>query len=527
MSISFSLRQPAFLLIFSLGLLLLGLQSPASAGSRNHHYYPSTNPQFASQMEIETVSLLFRNNNILVSDTRQTMIFINASGLPETVPQVEPSGVHNVTVQSGQAVVVAGNTHTAPIPSSIPQPALTVGIAPLSIAELGDLLYIADGSGKIDALNLGSKTQDMIMIPDSRIRIDAGSHLTKILKRSPTMGKLLGMATTMPLDPGYLSAVAGGGTIALGNKPIDALRARISPIALSTNQDGLYIAGETGHLLFLNVTPIPRTFPVKVGKGVQHIIVRPGQIFLLGSRDNETDPRPESDPVSALESTMTPVSLVAAGNRLFTADRGGEIFEINLSDSPIILSDTKNDGTARTLDPGMVVRIAGGGAHLVQGTPIFSVDSMLRPRSLAFDPTQGILYIGDIETTLEAGHILALNVSDHPVTLPIMKRGEFRKVVLDPGKIMSVAGNSQRSPVTTPIPGGAGDVGLEPVQLSYRNGLLVVGDLLGSIDIINMTMRNRRAFPHDRQKSLILPPGTILSLMGNLRSVEKPTDEIP
>ena len=152
---------------------------------------------------------------------------------------------------------------------------------------------------------------------------------------------------------------------------------------------------------------------------------------------------------------------------------------------------------------------------------------MLRPRSLAYDP-QGILYTGDIETTLEAGRVLAINVSDHPILLPVMKHGTFRKVRLLPGKILSVAGTSRRQPVAPTEPTPAGDVGIEPVQLSYRNGLLAIGDLLGSIDLMNMTFRNRRAFPNDRQKSLILPPGTILSLMGNgFGSSEKPSDEVP
>ena len=511
-----------------LGLLLICGPSILLADSRSHRYYPSTSPQFASQLEIETVSLLFRNNNILVSDTRHTLIFMNASGLREIVPQASEGGrFQTIPVESGQAVVVAGNTHTAPVSTSVPGPALSAGLVPLSVAESGNLVYLADGSGRIEALNLTSEPQDVILIPDSRVRINAGAHISKLLKRSPTMGKLLGMATTLPLEPGYLSAIAGGGTQSLGSQPIDGLRARISPIALSANHDGLFIAGETGHILYLNNTTGPRPVPVREGRSLRQVIVRPGQIFLAASRDDESDPRPGSDPVPALASTMNPITIVASGNRLFTADQGGEIFEINLSQAPLPLPDNDGDGQPRVLDPGMAIRIAGGGTHLVQGTPLPALQAMLRPRSLAYDP-QGILYTGDIETTLEAGRVLAINVSDHPILLPVMKHGTFRKVRLLPGKILSVAGNSRRQPVAPTEPTPAGDVGIEPVQLSYRNGLLAIGDLLGSIDLMNMTFRNRRAFPNDRQKSLILPPGTILSLMGNgFGSSEKPSDEVP
>nr|MDA8110938.1 hypothetical protein [Nitrospiraceae bacterium] len=392
-----------------LGLLLISGPSILLADSRSHRYYPSTSPQFASQLEIETVSLLFRNNNILVSDTRHTLIFMNASGLRESVPHVSGREIQTIPVESGQAVVVAGNTHTAPLSSSVPAPALSVGIVPLSVAESGDLVYLADGSGRIDALNLTSGPQDVILIPDSRVRINAGAHISKLLKRSPTMGKLLGMATTLPLEPGYLSAIAGGGTQPLGSKPIDGLRARISPIALSANHDGLFIAGETGHILYLNNTTGPRPVPVREGRSLRQVIVRPGQIFLAASRDDESDPRPGSDPVPALASTMNPITIVASGDRLFTADQGGEIFEINLSQAPLPLPDKDGEGRPRVLDPGMAIRIAGGGTHLVQGTPLPALQTMLRPRSLAYDP-QGILYTGDIETTLEAGRVLALNV---------------------------------------------------------------------------------------------------------------------
>ncbi len=526
MSLSFSFRREGVFLAV-LGLSLLSTPIEALASARNYHYYPSTTPQFSSQLEIETVSLLFRNNNILVSDTRHTLIFINASGLPETVPQVDEKGVHEVKVQSGQAVVVGGNTHTAPLSSTIPQPALLLGLSPLSISESGDLIYIAEGNGRIEALNLTNKIQDIILIPDSRIRINAGAHIPKLLKRSPTMGKLLGMATTMPLQPGYLSDIAGGGHIALGAKPIDALRARISPISISANQDGIYIVGETGHILFLNNTSAPRLIPVLEGKILGKVLVRPGQIFLAASRDADTDPRPGPDPFPAYASTMTPVAIVASGDRLFTADREGEIFEINLSESPIPIPFRGDNGDFHELGPGMGFRIAGGGTHLIKETPMSAIKAMLRPRSLAYDPQRGILYIGDIEDTLEAGLIQAVNVSDHPVTLPIMREGTFRKVVLEPGKILSVVGNAERTPVTPPVPVAAGDVGIEPVQLSYRNGLLVVGDLLGRIDIVNMTMRNRRAFPNARFKSTILPPGTIISLMGNRRSVDTQDEDIP
>ena len=318
----FSSRHVGISVLLS-SLLLLSGPSPLHAESRSHRYYPSTSPQFASQLEIETVSLLFRNNNILVSDTRHNLIFMNASGLRETVPQVSDNGIRILPVESGQAVVVAGNTHTAPVPASVPHPALSVGIAPLSVAESGNIVYLADGSGRIDALNLTSQVQDLILIPDSRVRINAGAHISKLLKRSPTMGKLLGMATTLPIEPGYLSAIAGGGTIPLGTRPIDGLRARISPIALSANHDGLFIAGETGHILYLNNTPLPRSIPVREGQSLRQVVVRPGQIFLAASRGDESDPRPGSDPGPALAATMNPITIVASGHRLFTADQGG------------------------------------------------------------------------------------------------------------------------------------------------------------------------------------------------------------
>ncbi len=506
--------------------LLLILISPSSGfgGSRSHRYYPSTSPQYASQLEIETVSLLFRNNNILASNTRHTIVFVNVSGLPETVPQIEGTS-RSVDVASGQAVVVAGNTHTAPLPSEIPVPALSVGIAPLSISEANGILYIADASGRIDALNLESSSHDIIVIPDSKIRLNAGAHISKLLNRSPTMGKLLGMATTLPLDPGKLSVVAGGGTIPPDKKPLDALRARISPVGLSADSEGIYMVGETGHILYINNTGAPHDVPVREGRSTRTVTVRPGEIFLVASRGDEHDLRPGLDPVPALSSTMNPTTIIASDGQIFTADQDGNIDMINLTTHPVTLPGVPGELAPRTLEPGMVLRIAGGGTNLVGFTPDSALSAMIRPHSLTYDP-RGFLYIGDIEETHQAGRVLAVNVSDKPLVLPLMRHGAFRKVTLGPGEIVSIAGNSRRRPLTGTTPTPAGDTGIEPVQLSYRNGLLAIGDLLGSIDLVNLTLRNRRAFPNDVHSSLLLPPGTILSLMGNgFGSSEKPSDE--
>jgi len=507
-------------------LILVGSETSGSGESRSHRYYPSTNPQFASQLEIEVVSLIFRNNNILASDTRHNIIFMNVSGQDETVPQVEDSEKNWKTLSSGQAVVVGGNTHTAPLPSAFPQPALSVGIDPLSIVESGHLIYIADGSGRVEALNLSRHTQELILIPTSKIRLNAGDHISKLLKRSPHMGKLLGMATTLPIDPGFISTIAGGGSIPPGLKPIDALKARISPIVLSVVGDDIYIAGEAGHIYYLNNGPVPKDIPVREGRTTFKVKVRPGKIMLIGGRGNDSDPNPGLDPVSTFGSTMNPTTMIATKNRLFIGDRSGAILEANLSDEPVVLPKTGIADRPDALESGMVLRIAGGGTHLVRSRPIPALGVMLRPRSMACDP-DGILFVGDIEETLQAGRILALNVSDHTVRLPLLKQGAFRRVSLEPGEMTAIAGNSRRRPLARTIPTGSGDIGIEPVQLSFRNGLLVVGNLLGSIDIMNMTFRNRRAFPWDVHQSLLLPPGTAVSLMGNgFGTSEKPNDEV-
>ena len=506
--------------------LLLVILSPSSGfgGSRSHRYYPSTSPQYSSQLEIEAVSLLFRNNNILVSDTRHTIVFINVSGLSETVPQIEGSSL-SVGLSSGQAAVVAGNTHTAPLPPEVPVPALSVGLAPLSISESDGVLYIADGSGRIDALNLDNHTHDIIVIPDSKIRLNAGAHISKLLKRSPTLGKLLGMATTLPLDPGKISVIAGGGRIPPTTAPIDALRARISPIGVSSDAEGIYMVGETGHILYLNNTPTPHDIPVREGGSTRIVGVRPGEIFLVASRGEEHDLRPGPDPVPAISATMNPTTIIASEGRIFTADQDGNIDMINLTTHPLTFPGAPGESAPRTLEPGMVLRIAGGGTHFVGFTPLPALDAMIRPHSLTYD-SRGFLYVGDIEETSQAGRVLAVNVSDKPLFLPLMRHGAFRKLTVSPGEIVAIAGNSRRRPLATTTPTPAGDAGIEPIQLSYRNGLLAIGNLLGSVDLVNLTFRNRRAFPNDVHASLLLPPGTILSLMGNgFGSSQKPSDE--
>jgi hypothetical protein len=506
--------------------LFLIILSPSSGfgGSRSHRYYPSTSPQYSSQLEIESVSLLFRNNNILVSDTRHTIVFINVSGLSETVPQIEGSSL-SVSLSSGQAAVVAGNTHTAPLPPQGPVPALSVGIDPLSISETEGLLYIADGSGRIDALNLDTQTHDIIVIPDSKIRLNAGAHISKLLKRSPTIGKLLGMATTLPLDPGKISVIAGGGRIPPSTVPIDALRARISPIGLSSDTEGIYMVGETGHILYLNNTATPHEIPVREGRSTRIVSVRPGEIFLVASRGEEHDLRPGTDPVPAISTTMNPTTIIASEGRIFTADQDGNIDMINLTTHPLTLPGAPGETPPRTLEPGMVLRIAGGGTHFVGFTPLPALGAMIRPHSLTYD-SRGFLYIGDIEETRQAGRVLAVNVTDKPLSLPLMRHGAFRKLTVSPGEIVAIAGNSRRRPLATTSPTPAGDAGIEPIQLSYRNGLLAIGNLLGSVDLVNLTFRNRRAFPNDVHASLLLPPGTILSLMGNgFGSSQKPSDE--
>ena len=508
-------------------LLLLVSPSTGQGTSRSHRYYPSTTPQFASQLEIEVVSLIFRNNNILASDTRHNIIFMNVSGIKQTVPQINGPGEAWQDLSSGQAVVVAGNTHTAPLPTSVPQPALSVGIDPLSIAETGNLLYIADGSGRVDALNLTHHTRDLILIPPANLRMNAGNHISKLLKRSPTLGKLLGMATTLPIDPGYIAAIAGGGSLSPGSRPIDALKARISPIVISADGDDLYLAGETGHIYYLNIGSVPRTVPIREGKSITRVSVRPGQILLIAGRGGDSDPHPDNDAIPAFSSTINPTTMIATKRRLFVGDQSGVILEINLSDEPVALPKSSIGDRPDALEPGMVTRIWGGGTHLVRSTPLPALGVMLRPRSMAWDP-EGLLFVGDIEETLEAGRILALNVKDKPILLPIMKNGTFRKVSLKPGEMIAIAGNSRRQPIARTTPTAAGDIGIEPVQLSYRNGLLVAGDLLGSVDIMNLTFRNRRVYPWDVHQSLLLPPGTVVSLMGNgTGTSEKPSDEVP
>ena len=94
------------------------------------------------------------------------------------------------------------------------------------------------------------------------------------------------------------------------------------------------------------------------------------------------------------------------------------------------------------------------------------------------------------------------------------QNGVSKRTQSDCFDIELVAGNSSRSPLVGTVPNDAREVGLDPAQVAYRRGMLTIGNLIGSIDLVNMRSKSVMVHPLDKHHTLLLPAGRIISLMG-------------
>ncbi|MHB8544397.1 MAG: hypothetical protein ACYC9S_10420 [Leptospirales bacterium] len=501
-----------------LGLLLISLFSAVCstgtlwADSRSHLFYPSTIPQFANQLDIETVSMGFFGDNLLLSDTRHNVIFLNITGRPFSLPGTDSGKVS--LLEPGQAVVVAGNSHSAPLPEIVPQSATKVGLNPLGLTESDGIVFIADGNGTIDAVNLSSEDRNLYEIPPLGNTGALRGHVTRMLQRSGLSSGKLGLAAPMRLRSGELSIIAGGGDKLPGEKPVDAFACRISPVAITADHGKIFISGETGRIYLLNESPAPVKIPVEHGGETRWINVPTGMIVAVAGMGTENlevgaIPRP------ALDVSLSTSAIAVHRHHLFVADSGGTIDEINIArDHLQVAADARDPTRVHSLDPGEIVAISGNGNNLVGRQPEPAAWVSIRPKSLAIS-RRGLLLVADLDHSMGAGRVLAMNVGRKPIFLPFPSRSSSKRAItLLPGRIVLVAGNSGRSPLVGTIPGDAREVGMDPGQIAYHDGLLMIGNLLGTIDLMNMRPGRRFVHPLDTHKTLSLPGGRIISLMG-------------
>lgn len=498
---------------FLLGLFCIGiLPGTLWAKSRSHLFYPSTIPQFANQLDIETVSMGFFGKNLLLSDTRHNVIFLNITdhsfSLPGTSPGIGP------ILKPGQAVVVAGNSHSAPLPEIVPQSAVGVGLNPLGLAESDGIVFIADGNGTIDAVNLASDDRKLYEIPPLGNTGALRGHFTRMLQRSGLPSGKLGLAAPMTLKPGALSVIAGGGDKLLGETPVDAFSCRISPVAITAEHGKIFIAGETGRVYLLNESPGPVEVPIEHGGETRWVKVPTGMIVAVAGMGTE-NLEVGSIPRPALDVTLSSTAIAVHRHHLFVADSGGTIDEINIArDHLQVAADARDPTKVHSLDPGEIVSISGNGNDVVGRQPEPAAWVSIRPKSLAIS-RKGLLFFADLDHSMGSGRVLAMNVGRKPVFLPFPSRSSSqRAITLLPGRIVLVAGNSGLSPLVGTTPGDAREVGMDPVEIAYHDGLLMIGDLLGTIDLMNMRSGRRFVYPLDTHKTLALPGGRIISLMG-------------
>ncbi len=504
------------LLMLCQAVFLTALAGPVPtevlADSRAHRFYPSTTPQYGNQLDIETVSIGFLQNTILVSDARHNIIVLNVTGQPVTLPDARNGG--SIPVQPGQAVVVAGNSHTAPLPNIVPAPAISVGLNALGMASSNGLVFVADGNGTVDAVNLSLTDQKIYEIPPLGNTGALRGHVTRMIQRSGLPSGKLGLAAPLTLKPGMLSVIAGGGDKLPGDSPVDAFSCHFSPVAIAEDHGRIYIAGELGRIYFLNESPSPVEIPVSHNGEARWLKVPTGMVVAVAGMGEE---KAEVDgiPRSALDVNLSPTSIAVHHHHLFVADSGGTIDEINISrDHLQVAADARDPNQMHALDPGEIVAISGNGNDVVGHQPEPAAWVSIRPKSLAIS-RKGILFLADVDHSMGAGRVLAMNVSRKPVFLPFpSKTSSRRAITLLPGRIVLVAGNSARSPVVGTVPNDAREVGLDPVQIAYRHGMLAIGNLVGSIDLVNMQPRSLMVHPLDTRHTLFLPGGRIISLMG-------------
>ena len=185
---------------FVWSMFFLGGLSSSLADSRSRLFYPSETPQYANQLDVETVALGFLGKAVLLSDARHNIIVLNITGEPILLPSPENGGTINLL--PGQAVVVAGNSHTSPLPSIVPEPAHQVGLSPLGLSSSEGLVFVADGNGTIDAINLSLSDQRIFEIPPLGNTGALRGHVTRMIQRSGLPSGKLGLAAPMILKPG-------------------------------------------------------------------------------------------------------------------------------------------------------------------------------------------------------------------------------------------------------------------------------------------------------------------------------------
>lgn len=482
------------------------------ADSRSRLFYPSETPQYANQLDVETVALGSLGNAVLLADARHNIIVLNIMGEPILLPSPNNGGTINLL--PGQAVVVAGNSHTSPLPTIVPAPAHVVGLSPLGLSSSKGLVFVADGNGTIDAINLSLSDRKIFEIPPLGNTGALRGHVTRMIQRSGLPSGKLGLAAPMLLHPGMLSVIAGGGDKLPGDKPVDAFACRISPVAVTQDKGRIYIAGESGRIYFLNQSPAPVRIPVSHDGQLRWVNVPTGMIVAvagLGEEKSEVDGVPRS----ALDVSLSPTSIAVHHHHLFLADSSGTIDEINISQDHLqVAVDARDPNQIHSLDPGEIVAISGNGNDVVGQHSEPAAWVSIRPKSLAIS-RNGLLYLADEDHSMGAGRILAMNVSRQPVFLPFPSTLSSRAAItLLPGRIVLVAGNSSRSPLVGTVPNDARDVGLDPAQVAYRRGMLTIGNLIGSIDLVNMRSKSVMVHPLDKHHTLLLPAGRIISLMG-------------
>jgi hypothetical protein len=507
-------RGAALVVVFLSAALFFTVSGLSFAASRVHLFYPGLTPQFANQLDIETVSIAFFGHDLIMSDTRHNLIYLNLSQPNMILPNAAVKNGPTISLSHGQAVVMAGNSHTAPLPGVVPLPAVTVGINPLGLTESKGLVFIADGAGTIDALNISERERNLYEIPPLGNTGALRGRFTRMIQRTGIHAKSLGLAAPLQLPPGTLSVVAGGGDRYPGDTPIDAFSCRLSPLAIANGGGGkIFIAGETGRISLLNESPAPVTVPViRKGKTVW-ISVPTGMIVAVaGIGDGSLEA--EAIPHAAVDVTLSPTAIAVHRHHLFIADSGGTIDEINIAHDHLqVAADVGDPNNVRSLDPGEIVVVSGNGNRVAGGGSEPAAQVGIRPKSLAIS-RDGLLFLADNDQSLGVGRVLAMNVSRHAISLPFSRKIGSEQVSLQPGRMILVAGNSSNSPVVRTLPGNPLAVGIHPVQLAYRDGFLVIGDLLGTIDVLNLRPEDRPVHPLDTAKTVMLPGGSIISLMG-------------
>ncbi len=504
--------------------VLLGVPPAAHAASREHLFYPSYSPQYASALDIESVSMAFWGNNLLLSDTRHDLIFLNISGKSETVPIFQDKSLVSQEVLPGQAVVVAGNGHSAPLPEIKPGPASDYGILPLGMAVDKDVVFIADGNGTIDALNISKESRHIYVIPPIGNTGAIRGHVTRIIQRTGLNNRILGESAPLPLPSGCISVIAGGGSTRPGTTPIDAFAARISPVAIANDGNRIYIAGQTGRVYFLNEERHPVDVPVKENGKLRWVRVPTGMIVLVaGGGNKNTDV--DLVPLSAVESEIAPTSIAVHNHHLLLGDSGDGVLEVNvMGDNQKLLPETAV-GQNVSLEPGEIVSVTGSGNMMATRIPMAAKLVDIHPKSLV-ESASGILFLAEMDESSDAGKVEVLNAGSASYALPHggAPHGLTR---LLPGQVVVLVGNGGKTPPPGVTPDIPLHVGIVPVNIAFHNGLLAIADLNGSIDVVNLGGVNRQVHPLGQGNAVTLPRGRIISLMGSRSGNRAQGDIVP